>query len=127
MKQHNQAEDTAPSGVRHEDECFVYVPRDREREELLNINYVAHRFGFRLPFCIINCIRDKRRVIASEIINSETRSFPALIAICTTHSTLRVCSSYIIQLQFFYLSWANTLRLRSMALSRCTISIGIQL
>lgn len=109
----------------------MYVPRDREkereREELLNINYVAHRFGFRLPFCIINCIRDKRRVIASEIINSETRSFPALIAICTTHSALRVLGSYIIQLQFFYLRWANTLRLRSMALSRCTISIGIQL
>lgn len=57
----------------------VRAQRQRERAELLNINYVAHRFGFRLPFCIINCIRDKRRVIASEIINSETRSFPALI------------------------------------------------
>lgn len=50
------------------------VSREREREQLLNINYVAHRFGsdrfgFRLPFCIINCIRDKRRVIAIEIIN----------------------------------------------------------
>lgn len=61
---------------------------ETEREKLLNINYVAHRFGFRLPFCIINCIRDKRRVIASEIINSETRSFPALIAICTDPNEL---------------------------------------
>jgi len=41
------------------------------REKLLNINYVAHWFAFRLPFCIINCIRDKRRVIAIEIINSK--------------------------------------------------------
>ncbi|KAM8716427.1 hypothetical protein ACLKA7_003323 [Drosophila subpalustris] len=58
-------------------------------EKLLNINYVAHWFGFRLPFCIINCIRDKRRVIAIEIINSkgpDTRLMSS--ARCLSHASM---------------------------------------
>lgn len=114
MKQHNQAEDhqQQPSNWSSARGWVFSVrapgrAREREREKLLNINYVAHRFGFRLPFCIINCIRDKRRVIAIEIINSETRSFPALIAICTSHSHSRRCEcSARISLNFSSSIWA---------------------